>query len=551
MGDVDITIERGTDILRVFEERQRFDAVAVRVDLEEEFSRARNPFGLQEPEHFSLGNFGHEHAERLVPRLPKGLDKEVKLELADGKVYRMDRVDHKNGVIYEVKPDTAASIKKGEEQVKIYCEWMDRNHPRPNGKKWVGKVVTYDKKAVRRFLKSIGWFDKQRKHNAATKKAKPRNNALRQKFLVPLATAGALGAASAKTAEADNRPAATMTNRVQESSRGVDPPQRLTNQPTQDQRLSSGPTSRIRTPPDASPTPATPVSPPAVSPAAGAPAPAAPSAPKTGSVTMGTITIDYDLRDPKNKKAFKVRNMNFGGFPTKDSKLVRFSQSPYVKAGTAGASVLLSFYVDRPIFPLDIIKAHFSSVIQSARERLDELYPPSAQVWDDAHLHQHETTFQAISDVLQDGSYLAAKSREEIVSDLEGVFAYQDALLAAYVRVTKQLMPELPALHDDIVKRADVLGRIARNLESAFEQIHTSVIGAVPMVYYESFTLWNVRTVMFDLSREMSGLGGAVYSRQSEYARLAQKIDEKLLAADATFNAWREMYEKNKRLIGK
>jgi hypothetical protein len=81
-----------------------------------------------QPIHFDVGNFSHTHAEALVPGLPRGLDSEVTINLPDGTAGRADRVrfiydqdgDRIGAHVYEIKPNTADNVARGQEQVEGY-----------------------------------------------------------------------------------------------------------------------------------------------------------------------------------------------------------------------------------------------------------------------------------------------------------------------------------------------------------------------------------------------------------------------------------------------
>ena len=111
------------------------------------------PGGRPQPEHFEVGNFGHTYAEELIPEseMPRGLSKEVTVEIPGGEV-RLDRVDFENGVIYEVKPNTPESIAAGQDQVRLYVEYMNREYPLGGGRSWQGRVVPYDYPTAKRIL---------------------------------------------------------------------------------------------------------------------------------------------------------------------------------------------------------------------------------------------------------------------------------------------------------------------------------------------------------------------------------------------------------------
>ena len=150
---------RGKAILEIFEEGQGKASTAAReadVLSHPDIRAVDKPGGTKVPEHFEIGNFSHHYAEDLIPesQLPRGLDREYKIPGADR---RVDRIDHAGGWVYEVKPDT--QIRNGQRQVKLYVDWLNANKPLGDGRKWQGKVVTYNKATVKALLKKIGWLE--------------------------------------------------------------------------------------------------------------------------------------------------------------------------------------------------------------------------------------------------------------------------------------------------------------------------------------------------------------------------------------------------------
>jgi hypothetical protein len=101
--------------------------------------------GRSVPSRLERGQLAHEYAELLIPenQLPRGLRAEVTAELPGGRV-RLDRVDFEGGVYYEIKPNTQFSRAAGEDQIRIYEEYMQRNYPLPGGRRWAGRIVTYE-----------------------------------------------------------------------------------------------------------------------------------------------------------------------------------------------------------------------------------------------------------------------------------------------------------------------------------------------------------------------------------------------------------------------
>src|SRR5690606_27487269 len=88
----------------------------------------------RQPLHFDVGNFSHTYAEALVPGLPRRLSKEVTVTLADGSVGRADRVrfiydadgDRIGAHVYEIKPNIADNVARGQVQADAYMEGLQR-----------------------------------------------------------------------------------------------------------------------------------------------------------------------------------------------------------------------------------------------------------------------------------------------------------------------------------------------------------------------------------------------------------------------------------------
>jgi hypothetical protein len=155
------TRSRTEEVLEEFAEAQGKASRGVREnDILDQWGvrEVAKPGGKPIPEKFEVGNFAHAHAEELIPssRLPRGLNKEVTIELKSGKI-RLDRVDFTKRKIYEIKPDTPSQIEAGKAQVEIYKGHMNKEYP--GATPWEGEVVTYDKESLIRVLKKIGFLE--------------------------------------------------------------------------------------------------------------------------------------------------------------------------------------------------------------------------------------------------------------------------------------------------------------------------------------------------------------------------------------------------------
>jgi Domain of unknown function (DUF4157) len=138
---------RGREILEEFAERQRGARAegTLKPEATEQFGRREAArAGRSIPAKFERGQLAHEYAELLIPegRLPRGLAKEVHVTLPGGAA-RLDRVDFAHGIYYEIKPTGARALAAGEEQIARYAEYMNRNFPLPDGRRWIGRVVQY------------------------------------------------------------------------------------------------------------------------------------------------------------------------------------------------------------------------------------------------------------------------------------------------------------------------------------------------------------------------------------------------------------------------
>jgi hypothetical protein len=159
-ADLARVMERGHAILDIFREepgtREESDLLE---DIGVDPSRTY-PGQRPQPEEFDIGNFSHAYAEELISedRLPRGLEREFRIVLPDQGEVRLDRVDHAEGIIYEIKPNTPSQIAAGERQIVIYQQYMNEHYPREDGGSWQAEVVTYDRDDVGRFLRDIGWL---------------------------------------------------------------------------------------------------------------------------------------------------------------------------------------------------------------------------------------------------------------------------------------------------------------------------------------------------------------------------------------------------------
>jgi hypothetical protein len=138
---------------------------------------ADKPGKGNQPIHFDTGNFSHSYAEALVPGLPRGLNKEVPVTLADGSVGRADRVrfvydadgDRIGAHVFEIKPNVGDNVARGQEQVQGYVTGLRAEIEaglRAKGKAipttapdggplYSGRVLTYDYEQMVAVLRAL------------------------------------------------------------------------------------------------------------------------------------------------------------------------------------------------------------------------------------------------------------------------------------------------------------------------------------------------------------------------------------------------------------
>ena len=123
--------------------------------------------------HQQVGNYAHTHSDKFIAEseLPQGLKEEKAvtayrgfIEKIDEKTaqileinlkreelkLRMDRVDTKNCVVYDIKSNLDKNTEKNNAQLQLYVDYM--NYTDKDGKTWTGKIVTYDFKEVEAYM---------------------------------------------------------------------------------------------------------------------------------------------------------------------------------------------------------------------------------------------------------------------------------------------------------------------------------------------------------------------------------------------------------------
>jgi hypothetical protein len=267
--------------------------------------------------------------------------------------------------------------------------------------------------------------------------------------------------------------------------------------------------------------------PPAVTPAPATVKPPAPATPKASAPTSGTIkgermTIDYDVGKGANKAdAIKLRKIDLKDYPPDNGgRVTRFFKDRPVmgkltgmgaKAGAGWASGKMLEYVQK----------HYVGAVDNAMNAFAKEFPSADALRAEYQLDDHAANYREVID----GK--AASLKRSLEENLLLAFGYEDALLDALGRMETEF-PEFERIREDLGKRADVLYRMAYEVESAFVWIHTHVVGAIPIVYYESFTLWSVRGIFLALAGKIGDLVSLVAWTDTERKKLADQLNKSL-----------------------
>jgi hypothetical protein len=279
------------------------------------------------------------------------------------------------------------------------------------------------------------------------------------------------------------------------------------------------------------------------------PAPAAPTAsadptaPKQGFVNQRGVTVEYDVTDPKSPQ-MKVRTIDISEFPPdKPGPVTRFFQDRPVlrQIATAGASAAAGLAAGKM---LEAVQGHFEGAIEAAQSEFDDRFPLAQWLSDD--LEERTETYQAIMQWLAESKAAPDREKEE---NLRFAFGFEESLEELQYRARDEAKA-IDSIYEDLRKRADALQRIQLGLEESFIWIHTHAIGALPPVYYESMTIWQVRNVFFDLYTKLSGFAAGVYARKTNYTDFADSIGTRLGRMHTELDEpWAKFFREHRSLL--
>ena len=274
--------------------------------------------------------------------------------------------------------------------------------------------------------------------------------------------------------------------------------------------------------------------------------------PQKGTRTSGRVSVEFDTTDPKVTDPVRVKGLDVSDYPPdRPGPVTRFFNDHPVTAKLTGIGASAgAAYLSGKM--LDLVESHFSGAVDEAFSDLDRAYPLPDDLLEHYDIPEKHETFDAVMNWLDDANLL------EMAASAENLRQAEENLNAAVGYITGMegvqehsiaFNEQLEDIASDISKRADVLLEIARNLESSFEWIHTHVIGSLPFVYYETFTIWNARTVFADLGQQVSALAGTARSRQSEYKDLSEALNQRIAKANERMNPWWPVWRAHRDLL--
>ena len=274
--------------------------------------------------------------------------------------------------------------------------------------------------------------------------------------------------------------------------------------------------------------------------------------PQKGTRTSGRVSVEYDTTDPKVTDPVRVKGLDVSDYPPdRPGPVTRFFDDHPVTAKLTGIGASAgAAYLSGKL--LDLVESHFSGAVDEAFSDLDRAYPLPDDLLEHYDIPEKHQTFDAVMNWLNGANLLemaaSAESLRQAEENLNAAVGYITGMEGVQEHIIA-INEKLEDIASDISKRADVLLEIARNLESSFEWIHTHVIGSLPFVYYETFTIWNARTVFADLGQQVSALAGIARSRQSEYKDLSEALDQRIAKANERMNPWWPVWRAHRDLL--
>jgi hypothetical protein len=500
-GDDAAAKARGLAILEAFEERQQYGdrrsaqeygaGVGMRTD-------STSPRGKTENAHLIVGNFGHEFAEDLIDKrkLPRGLDDEVVLVddtgKGDPKSYRADRVDWKNHVVYEVKPNNKEQRAQGKRQGKLYAKLLQREEnalAKKQGRKpakWRYEVVTYSKKRATAVLKKRG-------HKAG--------------YLLPKDLTSDTKASRGTTARATDKP-----DPKSRGTGGSKPPE------------STGTTTTTSTPP---PKPATDTA----------------SVTKAKGTTRGTT--------PKSAKApapsFKPKTFTFT--PGKAGKPPKINVK--IAASAALKALKALGLVGAVLGPLETLlgvtgkvaramNGGISSEARKAMAAIDDQYPaPKTMIAEEFRPVDFDEHYREAKQFLDgggwgdivDGSTGAIHLVFRGIADSDDYIDTIEPLVATMNEYRRALDPVHPPLQD----LARELSLLSQELETfAFDAMHFDLYGVVaPMLFEASQDI-------LQTAKDMGSVASHISGRVHAYDASVDELSELVVEVGSNAADWRE-----------
>ena len=264
-----------------------------------------------------------------------------------------------------------------------------------------------------------------------------------------------------------------------------------------------------------------------------------------------------------------VAEINLSDYPPDGEGLIlgRFTDGAAIRAITTGVTTVttaISMGTQKDISLLGAVEWHFNKAIGAASEELESRFPDPKALWDKAGVDQLAKDYDAaVSKLNAPSTLLVAESLRIVltVPDKLKEAAAQEALQRfanagggqgdwqnyveaadAYMRAVIDLQQELdsaawgtlPAIADDIYRRAGVLGRAGDDLEQTFWNLMQSPAAWFPLVYYELFGLLHTAGVLKNLGGKLGGLAAEIRGRASDYQRWMDKLEANLKKVDKT-----------------
>jgi uncharacterized protein YdbL (DUF1318 family) len=235
-----------------------------------------------------------------------------------------------------------------------------------------------------------------------------------------------------------------------------------------------------------------------------------------------------------------------------------------ITTAVTGITAAASIATDTDISLLGLVEWHYGSAVDEASKELQTKYPDTQVYWHNAGMDQLTKNYNDavirlnVSQATTLSSALASVAslpetqknrgaalrtaihawRQRVAqaggsdASWQNYLAAADAYMSAVFVLQEQLgdspWTDLPAIADDIGRRASVLSRVGTDLEKTFWELVSSPLGMTPLTYYPLFNLLHAAGVLKNLGGRLGNLAANINARAKDYQHLWNQLQANL-----------------------